>query len=76
MDLVRALFLSWPSVLYSKWIQYMHLFYLGLHLARLVEDVCNYYLRNDTQLKHDDLPADERDRLLMEKETHLDVAIG
>jgi hypothetical protein len=54
----------------------MHLFYLGLHLACLVEDVCNYYLRNDTQLKHDDLPADERDRLLMEKETHLDVAIG
>ncbi len=34
-------------VLYSKWIQYMHLFYLGLRLACLAEDVCDYCVRID-----------------------------
>ncbi|CAM6022183.1 unnamed protein product [Sphagnum balticum] len=31
---------------------------------------------SNRKLQHDDHPADERDRLLMEKEMHLDVAIG
>jgi len=31
-------------VSYSRWIQYVHLFYLGLHLAHLVEDVCDCYV--------------------------------
>ncbi len=63
-------------VSYSKWIQYMHLFYPGLCLARLAENICNYCVQIDIQLKRNDLPLDERDRLLMEKETHLDTAIG
>ncbi len=63
-------------VSYSRWIQYVHLFYPGLHLARSIEDICDYYIQIDIQLKRDDLRANKHDRLLMEKETHLDAAIG
>ncbi len=61
---------------YSKKIQYMHLFNLGLHLACSAEDICDCCVRINIQLKRDDLPADECDRLLMEKEMHLDATIG
>jgi hypothetical protein len=54
----------------------VHLFYHGFRLACLVEDICDCCIRIDIQLKHDDLPVDECDRLLMEKEMHLDAAIG
>jgi hypothetical protein len=45
-------------VSYSKWIQYVHLFYPSLHLARSAKDVCDYYIRINIQLKSDDLPTD------------------
>jgi len=54
----------------------VHLFYHGLHLTHSTEDVCDYCVRIDIQLKRDDLPIDECNHLLMEKETHLDAAIG
>jgi hypothetical protein len=63
-------------VSYLRWIQYVHFFYLGLRLARSTEDVCDCYIRINIQLKRDDLFADKHDRLLMEKETHLDAAIA
>jgi len=58
-----------------RWIQYVHLFYLGLHLTHSVEDVCDCCVRIDIQRKHDDLLANKRNHLLMEKETYLDIAI-
>jgi hypothetical protein len=45
-------------------------------LARLVEDICNCCIWINIQLKCDDFPANKRDYLLMEKEMHLDAAIG
>jgi len=63
-------------VSYLKWIQYVHLFYLGLRLARSTKDICDYCVRINIQFKHDDLLVDECDRLLIEKETHLDATIG
>jgi hypothetical protein len=54
----------------------MHLFYPSLHLAHLVEDVCDCCVQINIQFKCDDLPTNECDHLLMEKETHLDVTIS
>jgi hypothetical protein len=54
----------------------VHLFYLDLRLARSVKEVNDCYIQINIELKHDDLSTNERDRLLMEKEMHLDVAIG
>jgi hypothetical protein len=54
----------------------MHLFYSGFHLICSTKDVCDCYLRIVIQLKRDDLPIDEHNCLVMEKETHLDAAIG
>jgi hypothetical protein len=34
-------------VSYSRWIQYICLFFLGLHLARTAKDVCDCYIRID-----------------------------
>jgi len=47
-----------------------------LRLARLVEDICNCCIRINIQLKCNDFPANKHDCLLMEKEMHLDAAIG
>ncbi len=54
----------------------MHLFYPSLCLARSTKDVCDYCVQIDIQLKRNNLLVNERDRLLIEKEMHLDVAIG
>ena len=62
-------------VSYSRWIQYIHLFFPGLRIARSSEDICDCCVRIDIALLRHDLPQDERDRLLIEKRTHLDVAI-
>jgi hypothetical protein len=61
---------------YSRWIQYIHLFFIGLRLTRTTEDVCNYSVRINIQLQRDDRPFDERDHLLLEKQTHMDAAIS
>ncbi len=47
-----------------------------LSLVRSAKDVCDYYVRINIQFKCDDLLVGEHDHLLMEKETHLDAAIG
>ena len=62
-------------VSYSRWNQYIHLYFPGLRLARSAEDVCDCCVRLDIQLQRDDLDDEERARLLMEKNTHLDAAI-
>ncbi len=63
-------------VLYSRWIQYIHLFFPGLHLVRIVEDICNCCVRIDIQLQRDDLPSDEHNCVLLKKQTHMDAAIS
>ncbi|XP_078732831.1 uncharacterized protein LOC144947479 isoform X1 [Lampetra fluviatilis] len=62
-------------VSYSRWIQYVHMFYPELRLTRTTEDVCDCCVHLDVRLACEDLPADERKRLLEEKNLHLDAAI-
>jgi hypothetical protein len=54
-------------VLYSRWIQYIHLFFPNLRLVRTVEDVCDCCVRINIQLQQNDLPSDKCDHLLLEE---------
>ncbi len=47
-----------------------------LRLAHSIEDTCNCCVRIDIQLKRNDFPANKHNCVLMEKEMHLDAAIG
>ncbi|XP_075914241.1 uncharacterized protein LOC142908003 [Petromyzon marinus] len=63
-------------VSYSRWIQYVHVFYPGLRLARTADDACDCCARLDARLARGDLPADERERLLQEKNLPLAAAVA
>lgn len=54
-------------VSYSRQIQYIHMFFPSVHLARTAEDVCNCCVYINIQLERDDLPSYEHDCLLLEK---------
>ncbi|XP_078725585.1 LOW QUALITY PROTEIN: uncharacterized protein LOC144942661 [Lampetra fluviatilis] len=63
-------------VSFSRWIQHVHVYYPGYSLTHTAEDVGDCCGRIDIQLERKDLPDDERQRLLLEKNTHLGAAVG
>lgn len=53
----------------------VHYYFLGLKFSRVKEDLCDACTRIETKLLNPDMSADEKAKLLLEKEIHLDVAI-
>lgn len=60
----------------SRWKQYVHFYYPGLRLSRSKEDVCDSCVRIETELLRTDITDELRCKLLLEKQMHIDAAVG
>jgi len=64
-----------PTAKYSRFLQYFHYYFPGVHLERKAEDLCDACMTIDTRLLDSSLSEEERKELLEKKNMHLGAAI-